>query len=350
MQKKNSKGKVVLINLAVLSGLIILLEVGLRLAGYQAGPASNYINIKKVDSLIVLNEFFTDSNGIYIANKDFDWEAGIQINSAGFRTRELTDTANSDHKKRILLLGDSFTWGIAADPISKCFADQLEENGFQVFNLGIPGTDPAQYAALAETFIPKLKPDIVLVSFYMGNDWMQFPRVLTPNENIYHVTNAGGILAHFDGKYIDDPHEAYELQIRKLFDREYMDPEMKRKSFFKWAIYKALYKTAIGTHLIVLKSQLSSKSPEHQKNSVWYSNEYLKQIDSICTSANCRFDLFVIPWQAEPVDASLFKPLTPYIIQTLTVDDYRSAPNDHFNNSGHKKYLEFILKVLKEGQ
>ena len=347
---KSKKLKTLLINIIIFLVLLIIMELGLRIAGFKPGPAAKFINIKEVDSLIVMNEFFTDSNGFYIANKDWDWEEGIHINSNGFRTRELNDTANPTHKKRILLLGDSFTWGIAADPISNCFGNLLEKEGFQVFNLGIPGTDPAQYTALAKRYIPKLKPDIVLVSFYMGNDWMKDPRQLTPYENIYHVTNAGGILAHFDGKYYADPHKAYALQKRKLFNKEFLDPELKQRSYVKWLTKKVLYKTVIGSKLLSLQSKYSSRADSYQKNASWYSNVYLKQIRDLCQKASCRFELFIIPWQAQAVDTQLFGDLNPHIITKLSMDDYHAAPNDHFNNSGHKKYFEYILETLSKKQ
>jgi hypothetical protein len=58
-------------------------------------------------------------------------------------------------------LGDSFTWGASAEPISKCFVDLVGNAGYLIFNTGIPGTKPNQYTYIAEKYIPILKPDFV---------------------------------------------------------------------------------------------------------------------------------------------------------------------------------------------
>lgn len=99
------------------------------------------------------------------------------INSDGFRS--ITFKNYNTAKTKVLLLGDSFTWGNAASNLTSSFADLLAAKGYVVFNTGISGADPAQYQAIARQYIPLLKPDIIIVNFFMGNDIMYSKRPIT---------------------------------------------------------------------------------------------------------------------------------------------------------------------------
>ena len=59
-----------------------------------------------------------------------------------------------------MFLGDSYTWGSSARPITESFVDLVKRAGYCTFNFGIPGTDPCQYAALAEKWLPLLHPGV----------------------------------------------------------------------------------------------------------------------------------------------------------------------------------------------
>jgi len=58
-----------------------------------------------------------------------------------------------DRRTKILFLGDSFTWGASAKPITNCFVDIVTRRGYLTFNTGIPGTGLNQYVYIAEKYI-----------------------------------------------------------------------------------------------------------------------------------------------------------------------------------------------------
>jgi len=113
------------------------------------------------------------------------------INEEGFRSIPF-NKIQSD-KKKILLLGDSFVYGLSASPTYYSFADLLLAKGYIVYNTGINGTDPAQYAAILEKYLARLQPDLVLLNFSSASDFMTFPREAKAFKPHEHQTNAGFI-------------------------------------------------------------------------------------------------------------------------------------------------------------
>jgi hypothetical protein len=64
-------------------------------------------------------------------------------------------------KTKVMLVGDSFAWGMSANPVYNSYADFLLAKGYCVYNLGIIGTDPAQYEAVVKKYTPILQPDVI---------------------------------------------------------------------------------------------------------------------------------------------------------------------------------------------
>ena len=162
------------------------------------------------------NKFYTDIDGIFKANPEFfSHSKNKLINHDGFRGNpfEYVDTPRA----KILLIGDSFTWGCTARPFTNCFADILQKSGYYVYNGGIPGVDPQQYALIAKKYTPILKPDVVAVCLYLGNDVSSSPLLMQPNKNLYYLTNFGNLLGYDDnGNFFKNAQEAFRyLKNRK---------------------------------------------------------------------------------------------------------------------------------------
>lgn len=80
---------------------------------------------------------------------------------------------------RILGLGDSFA--VSDYPLKKNYHNYLSAflksagyKNIEVLNAGIPGTGPGYYWHMLEKFGDKWKPDLVLVGFFVGNDFEEF--------------------------------------------------------------------------------------------------------------------------------------------------------------------------------
>ncbi len=169
------------LSIIVLALMLGLAEIGVRLMGYNPGDLSPvWLNFKPVDTLRVDNYFYTNKEGILVADSTYWARQQIGINEDGFRSPSFSKLDSC--KKKVLFIGDSFAWGKSAEPLTgNCFVDLVrKETGCEVINLGIPGADPAQYYELAKKYIPTLKPDVVFVMFFMGNDLMTEDRKVIP--------------------------------------------------------------------------------------------------------------------------------------------------------------------------
>ncbi len=102
---------------------------------------------------------------------------GFPTNSGGFFDVE-TEVKKSAGTYRILGLGDSFVFGVVPYPAN--FLTVLEEElrqedpAVEVVNMGIPDADVGDYLLLLRREGLRLDPDLVLVCFFIGNDfWLR---------------------------------------------------------------------------------------------------------------------------------------------------------------------------------
>lgn len=113
-----------------------------------------------------------------------------RINSQGFRGDELDASPTA----RIVVYGDSFTHGYYSD-LEHTFAVRLEEHlkdqlgpGLEVVNAGVAGYGPDQELVKMERELPVLKPDLVIVAIFSGNDFGDLVR-----NKLFRVDGQGGI-------------------------------------------------------------------------------------------------------------------------------------------------------------
>jgi lysophospholipase L1-like esterase len=347
--------KIIAINIAVFVSLLIFLEMVLRMAGKESihemekktpGWESNYrqscarLLTQKVE---FINSFYTDSEGLFKANPEYFSKknfARIAINRDGFRGNPFEYVKTS--RPKLLLIGDSFTWGVLAKPLSNSFADLLQQAGYHVYNGGIPGTDPQQYAMIAKKYIPLLHPDAVAICLYLGNDVSGRPVRIQPNRNLHYVTNFGYFLGHDDrGNFFKDAREAFRyFKNRKC--GYCTDP---------WNYF--LFKTVVGRGLYQFMQgrQYLRYDPARQ----WVKTA-LAEIRDACRAHHSELMIFLIPFVNQDVQKEksiiknlhLFEGFPYYYPKDFGKDDYQAPPGKHFNNQGHRRFADFILDVLKK--
>jgi hypothetical protein len=123
---------------------------------------------------------------------------GFELNSRGFN-----DVEFSIHKEpgvyRILGIGDSFAFGVVPYPFNylTLIEQQLNAGGarFELINMGIPGTSPREYLAVLLHEGLELRPDMVLLSFFIGNDFTEARKV----DRLYRYSYLASL-----GKYVLD--------------------------------------------------------------------------------------------------------------------------------------------------
>jgi len=279
--------------------------------------------------------------------------ASEPFNSDGFRSVPF-DYVETDQPK-VLLLGDSFTWGLSAYSITHSFADRLTARGYLVYNAGIIGTDPAQYLAIAQEYIARLKPDVVCVSYFMVNDHMYYPRIAKAGEHVNHITNGGWLYAHINGFYLplEDCYEYIQTRVEVPYQE---------KSWFNYLCGRSV----LSAKFWLLCQKLGGvydfydEHPEYQAqfDSVKVydpplSQQYLSSIESLCEKHGAKFMLSLIPdydklGEVTHEEARPIFPEMPYhYLESLTQDDFYCVRTDgHFNNQGMKKYADFLQSKI----
>jgi len=116
--------------------------------------------------------FYDDSYNRF-RGKPFAQNWDFKLNSQGFNDFEFTEKKASVY--RILGIGDSFVYGVVPHRYNflTLLQSRLRARRFnvEVLNMGIPSTGPKEYLALLLREGLALRPDMLLVSFFVGNDF-----------------------------------------------------------------------------------------------------------------------------------------------------------------------------------
>lgn len=89
-----------------------------------------------------------------------EFDIAAAVNSAGLRDHP----HGAPPRPAVLALGDSMTFGEGV-PVDRTWSAVLErESGIRVHNAGVPGYSTRQMAGRASRLIPRLRPDLVLVT------------------------------------------------------------------------------------------------------------------------------------------------------------------------------------------
>lgn len=281
------------------------------------------------------------------------------FNSEGFRSIKLSHMPQG--RPRIMLVGDSFVWGMSAEPLHNSYSDILLARGFTVYNMGIIGTDPAQYEAIVRKYVPLLNPDMVIVNFFLGNDLMSFERKVKAGMPPEHLTNSGFLDSHPLGKYLP-PSEAYDFYF--AYNRI---PEIETSWFNKLCsrtnlltkIWLILYEVGLVEHEIRTAENQLHGIPDSTKALV--TARYLAGISEVCRANDVLLINTVIPekpfpWlRNRPFRISdkehdlleiIYRGTEYHHPENLCANDYEDGGN-HFNNKGSLKYADFLEIIIQ---
>lgn len=280
------------------------------------------------------------------------------FNTNGFRSIPFLPYENAQHP-RVMLVGDSFVYGLSAHPITNSFYDRLLARGYIIYNFGIPGTDPAQYAAIIEKYIPLLKPDAVVVCFFPGNDLMKFNRTVKQEYPIEYITNAGLMYGDICGKHYD-AHEAYSYYLNlvsvpqeKMFDR------LCSKSVIGSLFWGFLYNNAWVSH--PQKEAWEQCNVVSEETAIATTKAYINQWEATCKKEKVVLLNTVLPDLNSSANDSKGNLRTNYQMMNMLFGNNYHAPDrlgfnkqvqydgkdGHFDSEGHKLYADFLDSLLR---
>jgi hypothetical protein len=143
--------------------------------------------------------FYADSYGRYRGRPGAPHH-GATLNAGGFNDRDHPVDRPPQVTTRIVALGDSFAFGVVPRPAN--YLTLIEQalssdGGVELINLGVSGTNPHDYRAVLVDEGLKFRPDLVLVSLYVGNDlevrqprWYERSFVTTLINFLWHLNRA----------------------------------------------------------------------------------------------------------------------------------------------------------------
>ncbi len=175
--------------IAISVATIVLLELTLR-AWHAFSP---------------LPIFYSDSYNRY-RGKPFAPNYDSRLNALGFNDVDHTPE-RAPGRMRIVALGDSFAFGVVPQSGNylTLLGEELRRRGVpaDVVNMGIPGIGPNDYLSLFVREGLAIQPDLVLVSFFIGNDFVTPSRRLA--DHVYVLTLGRyvlSLLTRFEGAVI----------------------------------------------------------------------------------------------------------------------------------------------------
>lgn len=354
------------IQFLIFMSLFILAEIILRLFGMKAGTLIDDFGIE--DNPQYMQRFVSDEMGInHLYPKAQTLMVGTIINQQGFRGKFNYTKSSMDSirkftgRKVVMLIGDSYVEGCCADEMKNSFPDILARGPqYEVMNFGISGTDPVQYELIVRKYLKELMPDIVMVTIYSGNDFLTYDRKPSPgtpltfpfkeNKWIYAVaTNHLSKKLNYSFKTAE---EAYEFYMENYTLRG-KNRNMFQKALSYSVIISKLY--IFVEHKIKLQ-EWNKMNPGMTVDVDMITYNHIKNIQACCDSVSVPCLFTIIPMPTEGIEGkslnskykNFFREIPYYIPENFTQEDYDgTGVANHFNNTGHKKYAEFLKNVIE---
>lgn len=200
-----------------------------------------------------------------------DWD--FKLNSYGFKDEEFSE--KKENVYRIIGLGDSFAFGVVPYKYNyltllDSLLDQQNTN-VEVFNMGIPAIGPTDYLSLLLREGLSFQPDMVLLSFFTGNDFNE-----SRERKLFEYSYVASLL-----HYIMNIRLKYEGRIIHA-KAEYCDecPSATHEEFFK-----------IERERSLIYQEENKQFPEMLDRALYY----LNTIKEICKKKDIDFVVVIIP-------------------------------------------------------
>lgn len=270
-----------------------------------------------------------------------EYIVNIKINSLGFRNREI-DVKKPEDVYRIVCLGDSFTMGYGVEA-ENTWCSKLEKllnkypppikstiKRIEVINCGVGGYGTRQEIAFYRNYCRKLSPDLIVLGFFMGNDFFD-------NAQVEPLTIADGLL------------------INKSSLADY---NAKKKKIFSLSLFLNRFHTAQ-----FVKNRLKSIKDNKviPKMDEWWKNQFYHQLAILLKNPPERisqefdetlnfindfnielendgkdFILMLIPFREQAVNVR-----KETVVKKILINTYKLSQDDFDYSMPQKRMLEF---------
>ena len=266
------------------------------------------------------------------------------VNRQGFPDSEdFVAGGELDGYTRVLMLGDSFTFGMSAD-IGRSFVETLEAElpAGIVWNTGIPGTGTKQALASFKAFSSHLQPHITILGFFVND----FDDNLMPIDSWLNAVDSNSNVVTVRKYTIDEWENVTELDLRAI---QLLTVYGKRPPFNE--LERQFGSTRLGTLMLRLIDALRDfeETEERFDTRIDITRRYLKDLRDEISMDDSFLLVLLIPGPEDikslgkryQLAIGLMEELEiPYLSLIGLLDpasDYGPAPDIHWNNSGHQK-------------
>lgn len=250
--------------------------------------------------------FYKESRVQRFRGEPFAFDGKSRLNSLGFRGKEFTPKPAGGY--RIIALGDSFAFGVVpydANYLALIEASlQKNHPNVDLLNMGIVGTRPSDYWELLRNEGLSYEPDLVLLSFFIGNDLVGARRRRL-HEFSYVTTliyRAWTVARHYQGPLTPASSFDYCDDCATMTEERYMK-------------------------IVHGRSQIFIKRYERLGRSVDAAMTYLKKIQALCKERGAQLVVVLIPDELQ-INRELQKQVRAKLYPHLADDDWdMTRPN-----------------------
>ena len=361
--KSRLSWKWIRIQIIILLGLFIFVEVLLRIFGFRPGVVDKRFYVRDPHPIQYDSILYADSFGITHHLPTGQFINGQILNSEGYfsaieYTEQSMDSVRNENKKIIMLVGDSYTQGCCASNYQKSFAALLNNRKQEVLNFGVGGTDPLHYRLQVERYVPELKPDVVVIAVYLGNDIMPYDRSVKPYVPVCYPVKNGYWISSEKPFHLDTVDTAFRNfnEVRQFYYKHYSLHGTDNSFFEKSIKWSVIFSTIYLKFKELFRAKEFWKIMPPRLAKPKYTARHLEAIRNYCASLNTPVIFAAIP---SPIDIRkrvdlpaaydfLFEGVTVYFPDDIRKSDYDGQKiGNHFKDSGHEKYANFLNQLIQ---
>jgi len=285
------------------------------------------------------------------------------VNNEGYHDRDdFKELSTASDSLKILVAGDSFTWGASAD-VDSSYVDVFESDVKKVYpsvvwNTGIPATGTNHALFTTKKFLPLQKSNYVLLGFYVGND---FGDNLVPfDQLIFNKQAACYNLYDYDKEF-----KPYKISKREAYKKITGSYPIEELNFLQKIMIRSRFITFCKEMTGKVINRLSGNKSRTTEQQYKMTREYLKQLNEYVKQNNAELIVYVIP-AAEDIDKKESQYLDVVkILQEQSISyfentsifsktDYLKTGGGHWKNRGHviagHALSKYVLDLIAKKQ
>jgi hypothetical protein len=284
------------------------------------------------------------------------------INPQGYHdSDEFVHSPALDDAYKILILGDSFTWGASADVglswVERVEAELKGRQSVIVWNAAIPATGTKQALLSLKSLLPIMQPDLVILGFFTND----FADNLYPLD-MYYRTNAGIAILQYS---LNENYAPVKIAPDEAFERAFGIPPGNKANPLEFLIRRTRSGSLFFQGVTQLETDIAYyfiQEPYFDPTAplefqVGITQDLVAEIQNLAAAAKTEFLVMLIPERNDlgtPGEnyqkaISLFNELGISYIEPRAIlleRDYAPEPDPHWNNEGHGKVAGFVLEEL----